>query len=675
VSRCVREDFPNGGYCVVCEEQPGIPYVPEHVETIIDLGWNSGANSIEWGATPIRLEWKVASGPGGVFMGLYNSVIERAVINPSSLDLAIYTYASDAGTLCRAYVGGSPVGSPHGVSSSNLYAIEWVNDRVQFTVDGFLLAEVTVPSTVVRFGACLYQSLDEINSVAMTPLDAPPEGGGSNRAVFRQQGSSFASYGHTTLTFTQRASAHDAGRTHVTFRQAGSYGANFGSNRLTFAQAGTGNITQPLPSYGHTRVFFSQTGNIRIPLRADGFNTARFTQAGSSFANFGSNRATFFQLGSTNPPLTDYIIGLQSAGVTQLTFGFERYTLEDGINFNDGIFSKMSMLLRETLLLADGLGTQGSLHVMLRDGLSLSDGFAFRFLAMLADTIEFSEATRINMALRMLDTLVLDGTLTSHLDARALLATTLTFSDVLLKYFPVNLEDEVSLTESLRSLWSGKLALIDQLELADTLGIQAFLTMTMSETLELGDSLASQLTAIFRMSDEIGFGLRVRIGGSSQVFYAWAVNTESKSASRYVGMNFNSAAQVGRRLFLGSDRGLFAHEGNDDDGSPINARIRTGVESLGSSFLKRMVKAYLMLMSDGNVLVRFHYTSPAGQKTTQTFRVNKIIADDFVNTNVDIAKGMKSVYWSFEIANEDGADMTIDALKVIPLICENRANG
>ena len=42
---------------------------------------------------------------------------------------------------------------------------------------------------------------------------------------------------------------------------------------------------------------------------------------------------------------------------------------------------------------------------------------------------------------------------------------------------------------------------------------------------------------------------------------------------------------------------------------------------------------------------------------------------------MDVGKKMKSVYWAFELSNEDGADFTLDAIKVIALSCEERSRG
>jgi hypothetical protein len=222
--------------------------------------------------------------------------------------------------------------------------------------------------------------------------------------------------------------------------------------------------------------------------------------------------------------------------------------------------------------------------------------------------------------------------------------------------------------------WSGKMQLIDSIVFDDSMGATLRISVLMNDSVALGDSIATQMQAVFELKDEIGFA--IRLNTDNGVYIGYAMNTESRGATRYTNWPHNSYALVGSRLFGGSQGGLYAvSEGDDDDGQNIDAKLRTGVDNLGDSILKRMVKAYLGYRADGNLLLRIEYTSPGGQKTVETYRANRVLANDFRETNVDVGKKMKSVYWAFELSNEDGADFTLDAIKVIALSCEERSRG
>jgi hypothetical protein len=674
--RCHTTHYPNGGYCVQCDEQQEIIGHPAYFEPVIDESWNSGANSISTIDGPAYFSFETPVDFGGIFGGIFDGSRIRDVSDPASIDAAIYIFAFGSMLFAQAYSFGTPIGAAIQIVPGEVMRIERPSEHIIFKAGSAIIAQIALPRTLYRAGGTLYRSGDRVESPVFASLPAGGAiGDGSASITFSAVGDSNSGYGSASVTFKASGETGSYGSASITFKATGSSAENYGSASITFRCRGYGAIAPPVVNYGSASITFQGTGDLHYPQSyATGAARIFFQASGSEFADYGSASITFQCQGSTAGDLTDFIIGLMSPGVSQLTMGYDCYNLDDGIRFNDGISTRLSMLLRESLHLADSMGTSASLTVILRDGLGLSDHWTMLFIETLADTMQLGDELSIRQALQMIDSLVLNGTIRTTLNGQALLATTLVLKDALNKVFVYNMDDTAILGDELIAAWNGKMQLIDSIVFDDSMGATLRISVLMNDSVALGDSIATQMQAVFELKDEIGFA--IRLNTDNGVYIGYAMNTESRGATRYTNWPHNSYALVGSRLFGGSQGGLYAvSEGDDDDGHNIDAKLRTGVDNLGDSILKRMVKAYLGYRADGNLLLRIEYTSPGGQKTVETYRANRVLANDFRETNVDVGKKMKSVYWAFELSNEDGADFTLDAIKVIALSCEERSRG
>lgn len=678
--RCTIIDHPDGSYCVSCVDQPFIPHIPEHVNDVDVAAWNAGADM--WDDTnniplvidgPCEFQFTVPMNPVGLFMGFFDGTLARNRIDPASL-FAVYLTTENGQIVAQAYRYGVPFGAAHGVSAGDTIKGQRVGVGVNFLAAGTVFARGFISPGVTSCGACLFHSGDNIPAADFHALTAPPSyGAGSNVISFSQRGNQDSNSGLNLVRFSQTGRSPPHGESILRFSQRGNQHSNSGFNTLRFQQFGAGDIITPSINGGTNMISFSQQGTATYPYYMAGENVIRFSQRGNQHSNSGLNTISFGQTGTTDDMLQDYIVAFMSPGISQIIFGYDHYTLEDGIAFQDGVATRLSILLRETIALSGQLGTMAALHVVMRDGLQLDDKFIFHFLATLTDTVQLGDALAIQQSLTLLDTLVLNGTLPTSLDALALLTTTLVLRDALDKRFAYNLDDEIDLNDTLMIAWRQIFELVDSIEFSDTLDTKMSLVMLIPDTIALDGDFATQLASVFAMADEIGFALRVRINDG--LFIGYAMNTESRGATKYLDWNHNSYARVGNRFFAGSDNGLLAvFEGADDAGENIDSFLRTALEALGTSSLKKMTKAYLGIRTDGTMLLGIEYTSK-GRKLRETYRANPVLAEDFRETNVDIGNNMKSVYWAFELSNEEGSDFTLDAIKVIPLICEERANG
>lgn len=146
--------------------------------------------------------------------------------------------------------------------------------------------------------------------------------------------------------------------------------------------------------------------------------------------------------------------------------------------------------------------------------------------------------------------------------------------------------------------------------------------------------------------------------------YAWTANTENMAMSRYENWPFNSMAEVDGRLVALSPAGAYLLErGVDDDGESIPASMRGGMTDLGDGSLKRVSYAY-MGYEGGKVSLTVG-TTESGAEVSYTYSAMPRTATDPSAGRIKLGKGMRSRYWRFTIANEDGDDFMLFDMGVL----------
>lgn len=165
------------------------------------------------------------------------------------------------------------------------------------------------------------------------------------------------------------------------------------------------------------------------------------------------------------------------------------------------------------------------------------------------------------------------------------------------------------------------------------------------------------------------FTSRLRIFGEDYVGYV--MNTRTRGVTQYENYNFNSFAELDGRYYGANDEGLYLLEGDSDGTAPISAYIRTGLTNFGTQFKKQVHDAYIGYTTDGKLLLKV-ITTDAGQRKENWYSLNAKDVEATSDNRFRIAKGVKSVYWQFEVANIDGADFDISNMTVWPFVLHRR---
>lgn len=152
------------------------------------------------------------------------------------------------------------------------------------------------------------------------------------------------------------------------------------------------------------------------------------------------------------------------------------------------------------------------------------------------------------------------------------------------------------------------------------------------------------------------------LAGIVEAFRTWVLNTRKATLTEY-DFEFNSYALFNGVVLAAGSGGIVALGVQaQDNATNIDALVRVGKSDYGTSHLKRVPRLYTGLSADGPMLFRT-ITSETG---TRTYRLPYNHVVGYQQRRVPIGKGPKARYWQYEIANEDGADFSIQDILAYP---------
>lgn len=310
-----------------------------------------------------------------------------------------------------------------------------------------------------------------------------------------------------------------------------------------------------------------------------------------------------------------------------------------------------------------------------RDRIELGDLLAVVLRELLREgfALDASVADNFRAAVAVMDALRLSGVAASALEAANLLTAALAFGDLLRRADVEGLTD--GLLASAEASTSVRLAsrLVEGLLLEAEGGPAVVLGALARDGLAMGAEGAAVLSAVEALREGLDFVLHLNVDDGH--YMAYVINTESKGLTEYGRYPFNSFARIGDRYFGMTPDGIRELEGPDDAGSPIAARLRLAMTTLGTGQMKRMIAAYLGYTSSGELRLKTITVGVDGVRQANHYRLHAQPADNPREARIQIGQGLRSVYWGFEIEAIDGAAFMLDVLALHPIVVEQRIQG
>ena len=137
----------------------------------------------------------------------------------------------------------------------------------------------------------------------------------------------------------------------------------------------------------------------------------------------------------------------------------------------------------------------------------------------------------------------------------------------------------------------------------------------------------------------------------------WVFNADTGGFTRYEGFAFNSFAKINGRYYGCKADGIYALDGNTDNGDPIQAMVSFGKQDFGTSALKRITNAYVGTSGEGKLYLR---VLAEGQGYTYAARSY----DEHLQVQrFDTGKGLRVNWLEFELYNAGGDDFELASVE------------
>lgn len=203
----------------------------------------------------------------------------------------------------------------------------------------------------------------------------------------------------------------------------------------------------------------------------------------------------------------------------------------------------------------------------------------------------------------------------------------------------------------------------EDMTVATLISASKLVNAEMGEEVTVAASMTTSelLTAIMNSFVQAGFSVPVFNPANN----VWVVS-EAGQSSRYEGYEFNSFGKIGARYYGMKADGLYLLEGEDDDGTPIKASVGLGMHDFGTSALKRIANCYIGVASSGTMFLK---VIANGEEYLYAARSD----DPYMATQrVDIGKGIRANYMTFELYNSNGCDFELNSVEFAAVALNRR---
>lgn len=278
------------------------------------------------------------------------------------------------------------------------------------------------------------------------------------------------------------------------------------------------------------------------------------------------------------------------------------------------------------------------------------------------DTLQIAPSLSVVMALSVLEGLGMLGPASAAMTYYPVFAETLRYSDLLTRFFGGDVSETIGVEP--------------------TLTVLPRLVRTAEETYTLSENATPILVIRVTLADELGiedvdtpqaiFGLLVSEEAEITTAYVapngnvttWAVNSRTGGVTEYQNYNFNSFAQLGHKYLGASSDGLFELNGDDDVGTDIIPKIRSGYAQFNGSRFSGFKAAYLGIRATGDLVFRLI----SGDGSTYVYAVK---ARDMETVKVQLGKGLRARYFAFELEGT-GQDLDLETVELVPMVSTRR---
>ncbi len=256
-------------------------------------------------------------------------------------------------------------------------------------------------------------------------------------------------------------------------------------------------------------------------------------------------------------------------------------------------------VLRDYLVMNAPLpGSQYEGTAALRDTLVMSEDLEYTLFKTILDSLVLGSnwTPTFTYYMRVVERLVLSGTVRNEAEAYKVILDSLVFRAVTDMLTRVTITDTLVLNARVEGYYTLFARILDRMILNGSVTTDSLAVVVLRDTVVFNDTMAHDADLTAFLLDSVSFATTLSIDNGEYI--AWVMNTENTALSLYTNYPFNSFAKIGDRYVGAASDGLHTLDADDDNGDAINARLRAGLSDLGTRKLKQLPEAYIGATAD-----------------------------------------------------------------------------
>lgn len=288
------------------------------------------------------------------------------------------------------------------------------------------------------------------------------------------------------------------------------------------------------------------------------------------------------------------------------------------------------------------------------------------------DTFAINDSVSIGKVIAaILDSLGLGDSFLAISTITKAFESTLAFDDTFSFRQRIEQEDAIVFADEVLAKITQILSWNDTLALADVNDFTFLMQLTLEDDFEIGDSFFEIIQRVLALEDSFGVLGQFTIDGDT--YLVWAVNPKTKGAYKLkYPQRINSFARIAGKNLICADDGIYEIAGTDDDGTAINAFLKTGFEDFNDperhypgEKIKQLLNAYLVLSAEGETLLKI--TSTRRGEAIETWFKCRENADVVSKKQISLSNSLRSVLFQFELRPLEGLPAKFREIEIIPL--------
>lgn len=388
---------------------------------------------------------------------------------------------------------------------------------------------------------------------------------------------------------------------------------------------------------------------------------------------YGVTRLRLSSVGYQVSPITNYAVMYQSPGV-MAAYGDAVFGSSASANFAFGTAAQpeVTTVLREILALSPQTFTQAKMAAAIVELMQLRVSTTPVTQEVILELLALGEVVGGNTAtvVAIVDALVLSGAATNTMVAMGVVAEALAMRDAVASVHDLTISNALVFAELVEAKLSAYAALVSAAVFSDVAAGMANVTVLVADTLSFDETLSPTVTLIAAIQEGLAFSVGFSFAG--EPYLGLSLNATTRGLTTYTNYPFNSMAAFGGQVYGASESGLFRLGGATDAGTQIVWRMRTGMTNFDTGRAKGIDAAYLGYTATGDVLLKCIVVSSSGAKMGYWYKLTPQSATNPRPGRIPIGRGLRSVYWGFELTNETSGDIELDVLELHPVILEGR---